>query len=533
MPATEFAPLVHIYDTTLRDGSQGEGVAFSVEDKLKIARRLDAFGISYIEGGWPGSNPKDIEFFKRARDIEFTHAKLAAFGSTRRAKSAPEDDATLRQLLEADTKVITVFGKSWLLHVTHVLRVTPEQNLEMIRDSVAWLKANGREVIYDAEHFFDGYKADPAYALMSLEAAHAGGADWIALCDTNGGAMPWEVERIVREVRERVHTPVGIHAHNDSELGVANSVAAVQAGAVQVQGTINGIGERTGNANLTSIIPILHLKMGKTCLPDNRISDLREVAYTVDEVANLVPNERQPFVGRNAFAHKAGVHVDAMMKNEISYEHIEPGQVGNVRRILLSELSGGATLEHKAAGWGIKLEKGAPETRTLLARLAELEHEGYVFEEAEASFELIIRRALGRVRRLFDLVGFRVIVERRNGSAVTEGTVKLIVNGQQVLTVSEGDGPVDALDGAMRQALVPFYPELVSIHLTDYKVRVVDGQAGTAAKVRVMVESADGEESWSTIGISENLVNASWNALIDSVEYGLLRKEWRESASSI
>lgn len=517
---------VRIYDTTLRDGSQGEGISFSLADKIKIARHLDAFGVSYIEGGWPGSNPKDIEFFQQAKNISFQTAKLAAFGSTRRAKTVPEDDAILRQLLEADTEVITIFGKSWTLHVNNVLRVSLEQNLDMIRDSVAYLKSHHREVIYDAEHFFDGYKADPGYALAAIQAAEEGGADSVVLCDTNGGTMPWEVEEIVQHASRHLKTPIGIHPHNDSELGVANAVSAVRAGADQVQGTLNGIGERTGNANLTSIIPILELKMGCVCLPTGRLAHLTKVSHTVDEIANLVPNERQPFVGTNAFAHKAGVHVDAVMKAANSYEHVPPDAVGNVRRVLLSELSGGATLEMKTQTWGIPLEKSAPETRILLTRLAEMENEGYVFEDAEASFELLVRRTLSRTKKLFDLDGFRVIVERRNGTAITEATVKIHVNGQEMLTVAEGDGPVDALDSALRKALMTFYPSLKGIHLTDYKVRVVNGQAGTAAKVRVHVESAEGADIWSTIGVHENIVNASWNALVDAVEYGLLRKQW-------
>lgn len=523
---TGFTPTVQIYDTTLRDGSQGEGISFSIADKLKIARRLDAFGVTYIEGGWPGSNPKDIEFFQRIKDIPMQNARIAAFGSTRRAKSVPEDDAILRQLLEADTEVITIFGKSWILHVTEVLRVTPEQNLEMIRDSVAYLKSNGREVIYDAEHFFDGYKADSGYALAALQAAEAGGADCVTLCDTNGGSLPWEVESIVARVKETLAAPVGIHPHNDAEMGVANAVAAVRAGAIQVQGTMNGIGERTGNANLTTIIPVLQLKMGYRCLPDGHLQDLTEVANAVNEVANILPNERQPFVGRNAFAHKAGVHIDAVLKNASSYEHITPEDVGNARRMLLSELSGGATLESKAKEWGVPLEKKSPETRILIGRLADMEHGGYVFEDAEASFELLVRRALTEVRNLFEVVGFRVMVDNRHGTMVTEATVKLIVQGQEVLTVAEGDGPVNALDSAFRKALTDFYPDLTDFHLTDYKVRVVNGVSGTAAKVRVHIETTDGTDSWSTIGVSENIVEASWQALLDAVVFGLLRREW-------
>lgn len=530
MQDNQASPYAEIYDTTLRDGSQGEGISFSIADKIKIAKRLDAFGIPVIEGGWPGSNPKDIEFFKRIRDVPLTQAKIAAFGSTRRAKTTAEEDAVLRQLLEAETEVVTIFGKSWTLHVAEVLRVTPEQNLAMIRDSVAWLKANGREVIYDAEHFFDGYKADPGYALAAIQAAEEGGADCITLCETNGGSLPWEVAEIVGKVMETVKTRIGIHPHNDAELGVANAIAAVHAGARQVQGTMNGIGERTGNANLTSIIPVLQLKMGYACLPEGRLEELTEVAASINEIANLMPNERQPFVGRNAFAHKAGVHIDAIVKNPTSYEHITPEQVGNIRRFLLSELSGAATLEAKARDWGVPLEKSAPETRMLLARLAEMEHEGYVFEESEASFELLVRRALGGVPRLFEPESFRVIVERRDGTPTTEATVKMRIRGEETLTVAEGDGPVNALDGALRKALLPFFPRLNEIRLTDYKVRVVNGSEGTAAKVRVHIETAEGADTWNTIGVSENIVYASWRALLDAIEYGLQRDHWAADA---
>lgn len=518
---------VEIYDTTLRDGSQGEGISFSIADKIKITKRLDAFGIPIIEGGWPGSNPKDIEYFQRIKDVPLTQAKIAAFGSTRRAKTTAEEDAVLRQLLEADTEVVTIFGKSWTLHVAEVLRVTPEQNLAMIRDSVAWLKANGRHVIYDAEHFFDGYKADSGYALAAIQAAEEGGADCITLCDTNGGSMPWEIGEIVGKVMQTVKTRIGIHPHNDAELGVANAIAAVHAGARQVQGTMNGIGERTGNANLTSIVPVLQLKMGYSCLPEGRLEELTDVAASINEIANLAPNERQPFVGRNAFAHKAGVHIDAIVKNPTSYEHITPEEVGNVRRFLLSELSGGATLEAKARDWGVPLEKSAPETRILLARLAEMEHEGYVFEESEASFELLVRRALGGAPRMFEPESFRVIVERRDGTPITEATVKMRIRGEETLTVAEGDGPVNALDGALRKALLPYFPRLNDIRLTDYKVRVVNGAEGTAAKVRVHIETAEGADTWSTIGVSENIVYASWRALLDAMEYGLQRDQWK------
>ncbi|MBI3911555.1 MAG: citramalate synthase, partial [Armatimonadetes bacterium] len=517
--------MVELYDTTLRDGSQAEGVNFSLADKLRIARKLDELGIHYIEGGWPGSNLKDAAFFQEAPALHLRRAKLAAFGCTRRPDRAPEDEPLLQTLLHSGTPVCTIFGKSWALHVTEVLRTTPEENLRMIRDSVAYLKAHGREVIYDAEHFFDGYKQDPGYALATLQAAQEGGADRVVLCDTNGGSLPWEVGDITARVRSLVRLPLGIHTHNDCELAVANAIAAIQAGATHVQGTINGVGERTGNASLISIIAILNLKMGLECLRDEDLERLTEFSAFFDEVANLPPNERQPFVGRCAFAHKAGMHVDAIAKNPHTFEQIDPRRVGNTRRILVSELSGSSTVTLKGKEFGLDLSRRSPETRGILDRIMRLEHEGYVFEGAEASLELLMKRATGHYRKLFDLIGFRVIVEKRghDEEPITEATLKIAVDGQQMLTVAEGDGPVHALDGAMRKALEHFYPELQNVRLTDFKVRVVDAKEGTAAKVRVLVESADDRRSWSTIGVSTNIIEASWQALADSVEYALSR----------
>jgi len=518
---------IAIYDTTLRDGSQGEGISFSVEDKVKIAKRLDAFGIDYIEGGWPGSNPKDIEFFDRMKSIPLTNARLAAFGSTRRPGKKAEEDPMLAQLLAAETPVITFVGKSWDFHVIEALRLPLEENLAMISDTTAFLKSQGREAIYDAEHFFDGYKRNPDYTKSCLRAAIDSGIDLIALCDTNGGTLPHEIEQIVSEVVAAFPaTKFGIHTHNDTECGVANSLAGIRSGAVQVQGTINGLGERTGNANLTSIVPSLILKMGYKAQCGSRLSELGEVSAYIDEIANVPPKTQAAYVGRSSFAHKAGLHVDAMRKNPETYEHIDPTAVGNERRILVSELSGSSTILEKAQKDNPELRKDSPEIREILRQVAALEHEGYSFEGAEASFELLVKKATGGYRRLFELVGYRVIVEKRGGDleAITEATLKLRVNGEDVLTVAEGDGPVNALDSALRKALTATYPELANIRLTDFKVRVINVKEGTAAKVRTVVESADETESWATIGVSTNIIDASWHAVVDSIEYGLLRK---------
>ncbi|MDO8683842.1 MAG: citramalate synthase [Armatimonadota bacterium] len=515
-----------IYDTTLRDGAQGEGISFSVEDKIKIARKLDDFGVDYIEGGWPGSNPKDIEFFESIKSVKFKNAKLTSFGCTRRPKFTAATDPLIKNLVDSGSLAIALFGKSWDFHVTSALRIPLEQNLEMIYDSVNYLKSLGREVIFDAEHFFDGYKANPEYAMKSLEAAADGGADALVLCDTNGGSLPIEVGDITETVCKRFKTVVGAHIHNDSGLAIASSVTAVQRGAAHVQGTINGYGERCGNANLCAIIPILELKLGYQCVPTGKIEEITELSRFVDEIANLLPDERQPFVGRCAFAHKAGVHVDAVTKNESTYEHIDPGCVGNNRRLLVSELAGGSTVAQKASKLGIDLGKKSPEVKAICDMVANLEHNGYSFEGAEASFELLLKKSLGKYRKLFDLVGFRVIVEKRgpNEQPITEATLKISVDGREAFTVAEGDGPVHALDNALRLALRQFYgKELAKIKLADFKVRVVNSREGTAAKVRTVIESTDHAEAWSTVGVSTNIIEASWAALADSVEYGLLK----------
>ncbi|MEN6356087.1 MAG: citramalate synthase [Armatimonadota bacterium] len=519
-------PKIAIYDTTLRDGMQGEGINFSAEEKLKVAKRLDDFGVAYIEGGWPGSNPKDIEFFEIAKGVEFKNAKLAAFGRTRHPKSAAENDPLLLDLLKAETPVVTIFGKSWDLHVTDVFRVTLDKNLAMIYDTVKFLVDNGREVIFDAEHFFDGYKNDSGYALQTLETAESAGASCLVLCETNGGALPSEVADVMDVVKARLTTPIGIHSHNDCDLAVANSIAAVQHGAVHVQGTINGMGERCGNANLVTIMPIIELKLGMKCVPDGMIRKLTELSRSIDEIANRVPEDCQPFVGASAFAHKAGVHVDAMMKNPLTYEHIQPESVGNRRRLLVSEYAGKSTIVEKAQQYDVDLTRQSPEVKSILNKVMKLEHEGYSFEEAEGSFELLLKKSLGMYRKLFDLKGFRVIIEKHgpNDEVITEATLKVAVDGEEAFTVAEGDGPVHALDNALRQALSQFYgEELAKIKLTDFKVRVINTKAATAAKVRTIIETRDSNEVWNTAGVSENIIEASWQALADGVEYGLLK----------
>ncbi len=521
---------VAIYDTTLRDGSQAEGISFSSADKVRIAERLDAFGVDYIEGGWPGSNPKDMEFFDAAAKHHFKHARIAAFGSTRRANTRVEDDPQIQTLLAANTPVVTMFGKTWPLHVTEVLRTTPEENLAMIADSVRFFKARGKEVIYDAEHFFDGYKADARYALATLKAAQDAGADTVTLCDTNGGSLASEVARIVADVRQHLTCAIGIHTHNDSGLAVANALAAVENGATQVQGTINGYGERTGNCNLTSVIPCLLLKMGVECACKANLSHLRELSLFVDDLANVRPDIRQPFVGATAFAHKGGMHVNAVEKIAHSYEHIRPELVGNRRRVLVSELSGRSNIMMKAHELGIDLSKDTPEVRDILQQLKQLEHAGYEFEAADASFHLLIQKLLKKHRPFFNLLAYRVIMDRHGvgDHSVVEASVKLEVNGEVVHTVSEGDGPVHALDRAFRGALTKFYPSIADVRLVDYKVRIIDSQLATAAKTRVMIESTDGTDIWGTVGVHDNIIEASWEALVDSVEYKLFKDEQKK-----
>ena len=522
---------VKLYDTILRDGSQGEGISFSVEDKLKIVRKLDALGIDYIEGGNPGSNPKDAKFFRRVKNIRFKNAKLTAFGSTRRAKKRAEGDPSLQALLKAGTPVVTIFGKSWDLHVRDVLKTTPEENLRMIKDSLRFMKKKGKEVIFDGEHFFDGYKNNRDYALKTLKVSQEAGADWLVLCDTNGGTMPYEIESIIKEVKKRFKIPLGIHTHDDSGMAVANSVIAVKLGATQVQGTINGYGERCGNANLCSIIPNLKLKLGIDCLTERQLKNLTAVSRFIDELANLAHNEKHPYVGSSAFAHKGGMHVDAVRKNPVSFEHVEPELVGNRRRVLISELSGKSNVLYKAMEYNLDLKKDTPQARKILEDLKKLEDEGYQFEGAEGSFELLMRKAMGKHRTFFDLEGFRVSVEKREDNRlISEATIKVRVGGKREHTASEGDGPVNALDNALRKALEKFYPVLKKVHLTDYKVRILNPETGTEAITRVLIESSDDKESWGTVGVSANIIEASWRALVDSIEYRLLKERERKTS---
>ncbi|MBI2104639.1 MAG: citramalate synthase [Candidatus Omnitrophica bacterium] len=520
-------PQIELYDTTLRDGAQTEGISYSVQDKLRITEQLDALGVHTIEGGWPGSNPKDAEFFRKARRLSLRSAKLAAFGSTRRASAGAAKDPNLRALLAAETPVVTIFGKSWDLHVRDVLRVSLEENLRLIEDSVAWLARHGRRVVYDAEHFFDGYRDNPEYALRTLQAAVAGGAETLALCDTNGGSLPSQITEGINAVQRRFSAPLGIHAHNDSDLAAANSVAAVQAGCRQVQGTVNGYGERCGNANLVSLIAILKLKLGIDCLPDAKLRELTEVAHFVAEVSNMAHDAHQPFVGETAFAHKGGVHVNAVMKNPRTYEHIEPATVGNQRRILVSELSGRSSLVFKAKDLALDLTRDTPQAKRMLRLLQQLEHRGYHFEAAEGSLELLLKRQLKRFKPFFTLGGFRIIIEKRDHKLMSEATIKVHVGKVTEQTAAEGDGPVNALDNAIRKALLKFYPSLARMHLTDFKVRVLDEKAATAARVRVLIQSQDEHESWGTVGVSENIIEASWQALVDSIEYKLLKDRAR------
>ncbi len=516
---------VTAYDSTLRDGAQAQGVSFTVEDKLKIVVQLDALGIGYIEAGNPGSNPKDLEFFKRVSALNLKHAKIIAFGSTRRIGIKAADDNNLRSLLSASTQAVAIFGKSWDYQVTDILRTTLQENLAMIGDTIAYLKALGKEVVFDAEHFFDGYKANAEYALATLQAAADAGADSLVLCDTNGGTFPNEVFEITQKVVAQFSkVQVGIHCHNDCEMAVANSVAAVQAGATQVQGTINGIGERCGNANLCSIIPNLQLKLGFNCIPPENISTLTHVARFVNEVANMPFNDKAPYVGNDAFSHKGGMHIDAVNKNPISYEHINPEIVGNSRHILVSEVAGRGALLSKLREIDATLDKDSPDTQRILAHIKALEHDGYQFESAEASVQLLVLRELGKLRPSFDFKEYQVNIHEPAVNGVnSSASIKLLVNGQVETTTAEGDGPVNALDKAMRRALERFYPAIKTVRLTDYKVRVLNSDQATAAKVRVLIESADHNESWTTTGVSTDVVDASWRALIDAIEYKLMR----------
>ncbi len=513
-------PRFTIYDTTLRDGTQGTGISFSVVDKIRVAEKLDAFGVHYIEGGWPGSNPKDAAFFEEAAKRTWKHAKITAFGMTRRGKVRVEDDPQVQMLLDARTPAVTIVGKTWPLHVTEVFNVSLEENLAMIADTVAHLKKHGREVLYDAEHFFDSYKEDRDYSLRTVKAARDAGADLIVLCETNGGNLPDFVERVTREVIAELGQAVGIHTHNDGGVGVANALAAVRAGAVQVQGTINGYGERVGNCNLTTVMPNLQLKMGFDLGLD--LAGLRDLAHFVDELANVPHDIRAPYVGAAAFTHKGGLHVHAVQKLARTYEHVDPALVGNERIITISDMSGQSNVIVKAEKLGFKLAKGAPEVAAILTEVKQLESEGYEFEAAEASFELLVRKTLGIHKPLFEQLGYHISFRRDGaGCTATEATVKLRVNGQLQYTVAEGDGPVNALDAALRKALRPAHPAIDAIQLDDFKVRISNGQAGTAARTRVLIDSTDGDEHWGTVGVSDNIIEASWLALVDSFEYKL------------
>ncbi|MFH1995071.1 MAG: citramalate synthase [Nitrospinota bacterium] len=518
---------IKLYDTTLRDGAQAEDISFSLEDKVRIALKIDELGIDYIEGGWPGANPKDTAFFSEIKKHTLKNAKIAAFGSTRRAKSKVADDENIKALLKSNSSVITLFSKAWDLHVRDALRISKEENLEMIFDSISYLKKHVDEVMFDAEHFFDGYKGNPEYAIKAIQAAEAGGADWIVLCDTNGGTMPTEVPDIMKAVAESVKLPIGIHVHNDTEMAVANSIIAVAHGATQVQGTINGYGERCGNANLCSIIPNLKFKLGKKCVTDRQAAKLSEVSAFVDEIANMKHYNHRPYVGKSAFAHKGGVHASAVMKNPKTYEHIEPELVGNVQRILVSELSGRSNILIKAKQYGVDIDSKDGTVANIVSRLKDLEGQGYQFEGADASFELLMNEAKGKRKKFFELIGFRVIVEKRNKDEepISEATIKIKVGEKVEITAAEGNGPVNALDHALRKALYKFYPELIDVSLVDFKVRILDGKSGTEAKTRVLIESGDSSDTWGTVGVHGNIIEASWQAIVDSMDYKLNKRK--------
>ncbi len=517
---------IKLYDTTLRDGAQMEGVSLSVEDKIKILRRLDEFGFHYVECGYPGSNPKDAEFFSRLPEVELRSVVPVAFGSTRKAMIGTEKDRGLEELLRAETRAVCVFGKTWELHVRTALRTQLDENLFMIADSVDFMKRHGREVIYDAEHFFDAYKNNPRYAMETVKAAVEAGADWICLCDTNGGTLPCEVREIMNEIGGVIGVPLGMHAHNDGECAVANSLVAVEEGATMVQGTINGYGERCGNANLCSIIPALVLKMDTPVVPAESLAGLTELSRFVSEIVNIKPDSHQSYVGSKAFAHKGGMHVSAVTRESETYEHIKPELVGNVQHIEVSELSGKSTIIVKGKELGRDLAQSPEKVQEILDAIKEMEHRGYHFEAADGSFELLMRRHLGMHKIFFRLESFRVIMEKReDGKVVTEATIKVHVRGKRIIATAEGNGPVNALDAALRLAIGRAYPELDDIDLDDYKVLILNPEKATAAVTRVLIESGDGEKSWGTIGLSENIIEASWQALVDSIEYGLLHRK--------
>jgi len=521
---------ISLYDTTLRDGCQGEDVSLTLADKLRVAERLDELGFDYIEGGWPGSNPRDEEFFREAKQLRLRHARVTAFGMTRRAGTSASKDLNLRKLVESETPAITIFGKTWLLHVVEDLRISREENLEVIRDSVDYLRRHTGEVIFDAEHFFDGYKDDAEYALDCLKAAADGGASTIVLCDTNGGNLPSLIATATRHAAAAVSTPLGIHCHNDCDLGVANSLAAVEAGATHVQGTINGFGERCGNADLIAIVPALELKLGLHTIGRDALRRLTELSHFVYELANLPPRKNQPYVGQSAFAHKGGVHVAAVRKNRLTYEHIDPTAVGNAQRVLISDLAGRANILQKAEDFGVRIDSKDPKVQTLLQQLKELENSGYQYEGAEASFELMMHRAIHGDMRFFRLVGFRVIDETYKGSELPSSEASVAVefpDGRREHAVAFGNGPVNALDQALRRVLTKEYPQIVTVRLLDYKVRVLPGVDGTGAKVRVLIESGDEHERWGTVGVSHNVIEASWQALVDSIDYRLYSDQKR------
>ncbi len=528
------APRIWLYDTTLRDGAQREGLALSLDDKLRIARKLDDLGLPFIEGGWPGANPKDVQFFWKLRETPLKQAEVVAFCSTRRPQVAAENDKMLQAILAANTLWVTLFGKSWDLHVTEGLQTTLAENLAMIGDTISYLRSQGRRIIYDAEHWFDGYKQNPDYALETLATALAAGADWLTLCDTNGGTLPQEVRTITAAVVAAfpiLAAPgpgpkLGIHTHNDAGTAVANAIAAVQAGAQMVQGTINGYGERCGNANLCTLIPNLQLKLGYPCIEPDQLTQLTAASRTISEMVNLAPDDHAPFVGRSAFAHKGGIHVSAVARNPLTYEHIAPEAVGNERRIVISDQSGLSNVLAKARSFGLELEPQDPTCRQILQQLKELENNGYQFEAAEASFELLMRRALDCRPDWFQIEGFQVTCDILQGASNPYknalATIKVEVKGEEMLEAAEGNGPVSALDAALRKALVKVYPEIADFHLTDYKVRILDGHAGTSATTRVLIESSDGEQRWTTVGVSTNIIDASYQAVVEGIEYGLL-----------
>jgi len=516
------AKQITLYDTTLRDGSQGEEVTLSAEDKLRLAQKLDEFGIHYVEGGWPGSNPKDARFFEMARKTYFKNTRLTAFGSTCRSQTRPEDDPSIQALLKTELETLTIFGKSWDLHATEILGISLDENASLIEDTVSYLKKQGRRVIFDAEHFFDGYKKNPEYALRTIEAAVRGGADVVVFCDTNGGSLPNEVHRIVTEAMKDLPVPTGIHTHNDCGLALANSLAAVQAGVTMVQGTINGYGERCGNTDLVTVMGNLQIKMGYECVAEGKLKKLRELSRYVSEVANVPPFKRAAFVGKSAFAHKGGVHVSAILKNPAAYEHIDPELVGNRRRVVVSDLAGKSNIEYKAREMGISLGSNGYGSEKIIKEVKRLEDEGYQFDAAEGSLELLMKKVTGQFQDPFNLESLRVTMEKnRSGPSTSHATIKISVANEEEITAAEGDGPVNALDNALRKALNKFYPQVEEMRLVDFKVRVIDGSDGTAAKVRVQIESRDSSEIWSTIGVSENVIEASWQALVDSIQYKL------------